>query len=174
MTTSDSGLIDLFAIQKEEQVRVTAPVPSAPPPGVSFDTVADDDDDDDYDVLAAAQRQSRKRMKLIGGALGGVAVLGILVFAMTSGETKEPEKAAPPVAAAPPPVVTAPPPPAAEPAPAAPTPEPPSTAKSKPDYTPATAAAAYAAGSKKRAPVKPAKIGGGMKLQKVQSGGTGG
>ncbi|MBX3263786.1 MAG: hypothetical protein KF782_29200, partial [Labilithrix sp.] len=81
MSMRDSGIIDLFAIHKEEEERLSAPAPSAPPPAVSFDTGADDD----LDVLAAAQRASRKRAKIVGGAVGAVAVLGILLAAITSG-----------------------------------------------------------------------------------------
>ncbi|MCW5835685.1 MAG: hypothetical protein KIS78_25010, partial [Labilithrix sp.] len=80
MSMRDSGIIDLFAIHKEEEERLSAPAPSAPPPAVSFDTGADDDD---LDVLAAAQRASRKRAKIVGGAVGAVAVLGILLAAIT-------------------------------------------------------------------------------------------
>jgi hypothetical protein len=172
MSTRDSGVIDLFAVHKEEAERLSAAT-SAPPPAVSFDTGADDDD---LDALAVSQRSLRKRAKIVGGGIGALAILGILALAMSSGGEKESAKATAAVAP-PPPVVTAPPvaepPPAATPAPA-PEPSAPPTAKAKPDYTPATAAAAYAAShGKKKAPARKAKTGG-MKLQKVHSAGTGG
>lgn len=163
MSTRDSGVIDLFAIHKEEEQRVIAsPASSAPP--VSLDV---DASDVDPELFAAAQQKSR-RTKMIGGVLGGIAVLGILVAAITTSGSKEAPAAA--AAAAPPPAAVVPPPPVV----AAPTPPPPSTAKApgeKADYTPASAAAAYASTQKKKGHGK-AKVGAGVKMQKVQSGGV--
>lgn len=175
MSERDSGIIDLFAIHKEEQERISAPAPSAPPPAVSFDTGSGDDDA--IDALVAGQQKAKKRAKIIGGAIGAMAVIGIAIAAITSGGSSEPAKAATAAAVAPPPPVeTAAPPPAVEPPPAAtPAPEPaaPKAAKAKPDYTRATAAAAYASSQgKKKAPARKAVKTGGVKLQKVQSSGT--
>lgn len=177
MTTQDSGLIDLFAMHEEAKAEVAAPppVPSAPPPGVSFDI----GDDDAEEIFAAAQRQSQKRMKLVGGALAGLGILAVLIGVMAGGETKASQAAA----AAPPPSapITAIPTAAPVPPPVVPAPAPPVPAeeKGKPEYTKATAAAAYAAASGqqpanagKRKPARGSK-GGGIKLQKVQSSGTG-
>ena len=179
MTTRDSGLIDLFAIHKEEEARLSA-VPSAPPPAVALDLPGVSDDE--IEGFAEAQARSRKRTKVIGGVLGGLAVVGVVVGAIfLGGGAKE----APTSAAAqqPPPLAeTAPPPPAATPEPAPPpTPPPPATAKAeeKPEYTRAAAIAAYNAQQRKakgspapghRPAAKP--IGGGIKLQKVQSSGV--
>ncbi len=177
MSTRDSGIIDLFAIHNEEEARISAPAPSAPPPAVSFDTGAGDADDDiEVDALLASQLKVRKRTKIIGGAIGAVAVVGILIAAITSGGSSEPAKTATAAAAAPPPAVTAPPPPVVDPPPATPArePAPPPTANAnaKPDYTRASAVTAYAASQgKKKAPARKAVKTGGVKLQKVQSAG---
>lgn len=175
MSTRDSGVIDLFAIHKEEEARMSA-APSAPPPAFSLDIGRGAIDDDEIESFAAAQQKSRKRTKLIGTIAGGVAVVGILIAAITTSTSKEPEKATAAAAAPPPPAVTALAPPVAEP-PSTPLPAPPATSKvntEKPDYTPATAAAAYAASQGKKKPSGPAKrsIGAGIKLQKVQSSGV--
>lgn len=174
MSTRDSGVIDLFAIHKEEEARMSA-APSAPPPAFSLDIGRGAIDDDEIESFAAAQQKSRKRTKVIGTIAGGVAVVGILIAAITTSTSKEPEKATA-AAAPPPPAVTAPAPPVAEP-PSTPLPAPPATSKvntEKPDYTPATAAAAYAASQGKKKASAPAKrsIGAGIKLQKVQSSGV--
>ncbi len=172
MSTRDSGLIDLFAIHQEEEERVSPP--SGPPGAVTYDTSAADDLD--IDALAADQQKARKRAKLIGAAIGGMAVLGILIAAITSGGSKEPATGATAAAAPPPPPAMVVPAPVAAPteaAPAAPTPAPPSTSKTK-EYTPASAAAAYAGTRAKKKKSGGAKIGSGIKLQKIQSGGTGG
>lgn len=163
MSSRDSGIIDLFAIHKEEEQRVIDATPSAPPPAMAMDI---DTSDVDPELFAASQQKARTRTKILGGAIGAVAVLGILIAAITTSGTKE----APAAAAAPPPVATvvaAPPP--AEPVP---TPAPPPTASGKPDYTPATAAAAYAAAQPKKKGGGKAKIGANVKMQKVQSGGV--
>jgi len=176
MSTRDSGIIDLFAVHEEEAARLSAPAPSAPPPAVSFDT---GDDDDELDALDIARRASRTRAKIVGGAIGAMTVIGILIAAIPAGGESEPAKA-PAAAAAPPPAAVTAPAPVSEPAPApaapepaAAAPEPAPTAKAGPDYSRKTAAAAYAASqAKKKAPArKPAKKGGGVKLQKVQSAG---
>jgi hypothetical protein len=179
MSTSDSGVIDLFAIHKEEQARMSA-APSAPPPAVALDIGGGSlDADHELDEFATAQQRSRKRTKVIGGIIGGVAVVGILIAAITAGSSSEPTKTAAAAAAAPPPpppaMTSTPTPPVAEPSSSS-LPAPPATSKAKtekPDYTPATAAAAYAAsqGKRKAAPAKKS-IGGGIKLQKVQSAGV--
>jgi hypothetical protein len=173
----DSGIIDLFAIHKEEEERISAPsaAPSGPPPAVSFDTNLAMGEDADVDALAFAQAKSRKKVKIIGGALGGLAMVGILIAAIAGGggATKEPATAA---AAAPPPPPVATetlPAPAATPAPTQTSePAPPATAKaeeSKGGYTRAQAIAAYKNNAKKA--TKAAKSSG-PKLQKVQSSGT--
>jgi hypothetical protein len=180
MSTRDSGVIDLFAIHKEEEARVSA-APSAPPPAFALDVGVSDEDIDGY---VAAEAKSRARTKLIGGVIGGFAVVGIIIGAIAIGSRPEMPKVATLAAPDPPPAaMTAPPPPAVEPPPAAPVPPPPATAKSKsekPEYTPATAAAAYAASQGKKKGVMTAKPGAksapvaaSVKLQKVQSSGIG-
>lgn len=176
-TTRDSGLIDLFAIHKEEEARLSA-VPSAPPPAVALDVMGTGVSDEEVDGFAASQQRARARAKLIGGIVGGLAVIGIVIAAAVVGGKEAPK---PTAAAEPPPPALPTPPPAAEPTPTpAPAPTPSTKASTeKPEYTPATAAAAYAAsqGKKKAAPAKAAgrsaPIGGGVKLQKVQSSGVG-
>lgn len=177
MDTRDSGLIDLFAIHKEEEQRsVPSAAPSAPPPAVSFDTNVALGEDADVDGFAFAQASSKKRAKIVGGAIGALAVVGILVAAIASGggATKEPATAA---AAAPPP-----PPAATETLPAPATnpastqassePAPPPTAKAddKGAYSRSAAIAAYKGNAKKAPPKAPAAKG--PKMQKVQSSGT--
>ena len=167
MSTRDSGVIDLFAIHKEEEPRVVGATPSAPPPAMAMDI---DAGDVDPELFAASAQKARTRTKIIGGVLGGVAVLGILVAAITTSGTKEAPTAAA-AAAPPPPVATV----IAAPPPAAPTPmpAPPPTASGKPEYTPASAAAAYAAAQpKKKGARKGGKIGTNVKMQKIQSGGV--
>jgi hypothetical protein len=179
MSTRDSGLIDLFAIHKEEEARVSA-APSGPPPAMSMDVGTGayaGIDDDEIEGFAASRQKAHKRMKLIGGMIGAVAVIGIIVAGITIGGGKEAAQAQTAAAAPPPPAVVAPPPPAAEPPPpAAAVPAPPPTAKPKPEYTPATAAAAYNAqqGKKKAASPRPApkSVTAGIKLTKVQSAGV--
>lgn len=169
----DSGLIDLFAIHKEEEERsAPAATPSGPPPAVSFDTHLASGEYADVDAMAFAQANSKKRVKIIGGAIGGLAVIGILIAAIASGggATKEPAAAAAP----PPPVATETlPTPAATPTPAAdPVPAPPATAKAddnKGGYT--RAAAIAAAKGQKKVAAKAAKSSG-PKLQKITSSGT--
>jgi len=172
----DSGLIDLFAIHKEEEHRSIAPAaaPSGPPPAVSFDTHVASGDDADVDALAFAQAKSRKRTKIIGGAIGGVAVLGILIAAIVGGGAKAEAPAA--AAAPPPPAATA-----VVPAPAAtPTqtqaaaePAPPPTAKAadakEGAYTRSQAIAAYK--NNRKSGAKAIKSSG-VKMQKIQSSGT--
>jgi hypothetical protein len=175
MTTRDSGIIDLFAIH--EQSRVPAPPLSAPPPAVSFDTGMGGDE---LDAFAESQRKAKTRTKMIiGGVVGALGIVSILALALGASATPEPAPAAAAaaqVAEPPPAAMPVPPPVAATPEPApAPAPAAPPTAQAKPDYTPGTAAAAYAGSqAKKKAPRK-AKggVGGGVKLQKVQSSGTG-
>lgn len=174
MSIRDSGVIDLFAIHKEEEARQSA-VPSAPPPAVALDVRSGDDDDLES---FAQQARSRARTKVIGGAIGAVAVVGLLVAAFTSSGKEEPKAAAAVAAPPPSPVATfvAPPPPAPDPAPVSSTPAPPSTGKpatEKPDYTRASAAAAYAASQGKGKKFQVGKkIAGNVKLTKVQSSGT--
>ena len=189
MKMRDSGFIDLFAIHEAGCVPPAAP--SSPPPAVSFDT-----SEDDFNALASARRQTRLYAKIAGGVMGALAVMGVLSLAIgaSSGKPEKAEIAAKPAAVAavaPPPAMTVPAPiavattttPASTAAPAA-TPEPAKAAPSNPnasakkakaDYTPQTAAAAYA--TSQGAPGKgkkahKAKAAGGMKLQKVQSSGT--
>lgn len=180
MDTRDSGVIDLFAIHKEEEERISAPsaAPSAPPPAVSFDTNVAVGEDADVDGFAFAQAKSKKKAKIVGGAIGGLAVIGILIAAIASGggATKEPATAA---AAAPPP------PPAATetlpaPAPVTPAAEPAKTEakseakaddKDKGGYTRSQAIAAVK-GNKKVAAKAVAAKSSGPKMQKVQSSGT--
>ena len=167
MSTRDSGVIDLFAIHEEEEQRVVAAAPSAPPPAMAIDI---DTSDIDPELFAAAQQKSRARTKIVGGIIGGFAVLGILIAAITTSGTREAPATA--AAAAPPPVATvvasASPPPAAP----VPMPAPPSTASGKAEYTPASAAAAYAATQPKKKGIGGKKIGANIKMQKIQSGGV--
>jgi hypothetical protein len=174
-TTRDSGVIDLFAMHKEEEARLSA-VPSAPPPAVALDIGGSGITDDDVEGFAAAQNKARARTKLIGGIVGGLAVIGIVIAAAVVGGKDAPK----PTAAAEPPPPAAVPPPVVEPAPPAPAPTPSTKASTeKPEYTPASAAAAYAASQGKKKPMsatrapRSAPIGGGVKLQKVQSSGVG-
>ena len=165
MSSRDSGIIDLFAIHQEEEQRVVDAAPSAPPPAMAMDI---DTSDVDPELFAASQQKSRTRTKIIGGAIGGLAVLGILIAAITTSGSKEGPAAA--AAAAPPPVATVvAPPPAAEPVP---TPAPPPTASGKPEYTPSSAAAAYAAAQPKKKGAGKGKSGANVKMQKIQSGGV--
>lgn len=174
MTTRDSGVIDLFAIHKEEEQRAAsvAPpaMPSAPPPAVSFDTHYAGADAD-VDALAAAQQASRTKAKVIGGLIGGIAVIGILIAAIATGDKAEPAKDA--TASQPPPAaVTAVPAPTQDPAPAA-APAPAPTQDSA--YTRADAIAADNKAHGKAAAKKIRSIApkaSGPKLQKIQSGGT--
>jgi hypothetical protein len=172
----DSGIIDLFAIHKEEEQRaVPSALPSAPPPAVSFDTNVAVGEDADVDGFAFAQAKSKKKAKIIGGVIGGLAVIGILVAAIASGggATKEPATAAAAAAPPPPAATETLPAPAATPAPTqASEPAPPPTAKAedKGAYTRAQAIAAYKGNAKKAA--KAAPKAAGVKLQKVQSSGT--
>ncbi|MBX3226489.1 MAG: hypothetical protein KIT84_32490 [Labilithrix sp.] len=179
MDTRDSGVIDLFAIHKEEERRISEAPPASTGalPPVSFDTHVTPGGDADIDALAFAQQKSRQRAKIIGGVIGGLAVIGILVAAIASGGKEEPAKdataAAPPAATETIPAAAPEPPPVAEaPKPAAtPEPAPPSTAKSDGAYSRKDAVAAYkksqGKGSRKTKP-----IGTGIKLQKIQSSGT--
>lgn len=178
MDTRDSGVIDLFAIHKEEEQRAAsvAPpaLPSAPPPAVSFDTHYAGADAD-IDALAAAQQTSRLKAKVIGGVIGGLAVIGILIAAIASGDKIEPAKdtaaaTQPPPAAVAVPAPTQDPTPAAAPAPA-PTQE---AAKTDAAYKRSDAIAAYnqAQGKGGRSKAKRAAKPSGPKLQKVQSSGT--
>lgn len=177
MSARDSGIIDLFAIHTEESARVVTAAPSAPPPAVSFDRLAGEDDD--VDAFAAAQEQSRKRAKWIGGAVGGIAVLGILITLMASGGGKNPSTAAVVSPPAPAPVVAPSPPPSLAPVPL-PVPSPPATAKAEietPDYTRATAARAYKASKGKghghgKKAGKAVRTSAGATLTKVQSAGV--
>lgn len=171
----DSGIIDLFAIHKEEEARVPVALPSTPP--VSFDTNVAVGEDADVDGFAFAQAKSKKKAKIVGGIIGGLAVVGILIAAITagSGATKEPATAA--AAAPPPPAATEaiPAPAVATPAPtqAASEPAPPPTAKANDDkggYSRSQAIAAYKKNNK--AAAKAAPKSSGVKLQKVQSSGT--
>ena len=170
----DSGIIDLFAIHKEEEQRVPAALPSTPP--VSFDTNVAIGEDADVDGFAFAQAKSKKKAKILGGVIGGLAVVGILIAAVVSsgGATKEPAAAA--AAPPPPPAATETlPAPAVTPAPtqAVNVPAPPPTAKSddsKGGYDRSQAIAAYKKNQK--AAAKAAPKSSGVKLQKVTSSGT--
>lgn len=172
MGTRDSGVIDLFAIHKEEEARKSATA-SAPPPGVVLDVGGGSADaDGDIEGFAAAHQKARRRAKWVGGAVGGLALIGTLIAVVSASAGREPAKAV--AADAPlPPAVTAPQ-PVIEPPPAMPVPAPPATSTTeKPDYTPATAAAAYAASQgKKRAPAPKKPSNKPVKLQKVQSSGV--
>lgn len=174
MDTRDSGVIDLFAIHKEEERRVSeAPPSTGALPAVSFDTNHIPGGDADIDALAFAQQKSRRRAKIVGGAIGALAVIGILIAAIATGGNKEPAKDAT-AAAAPPPVATETI-PAATPAAAPPAdtaksdPAPPATAKSDAAYSRKDAIAAV---RKTNKAAKANAKGGGVKLQKVQSSGT--
>lgn len=170
MDTRDSGVIDLFAIHKEEEAKkAPAALPSAPPPAVSFDTNYAGADAD-IDALAAAQQSSRLKAKIIGGIIGGVAVLGILIAAIASGDKIEPAKDTAAASQPPPAAVTAvPAAPTADPTPA---PAPAPAATDDAAYKRADAIAAVSGKKPKGAKRAIAPKASGPKMQKIQSGGT--
>ena len=178
METRDSGVIDLFAIHKEEERRVSeAPASTGALPALSFDTHHTPGGDADVDALAFAQQKSRKRAKIVGGAIGALAVIGILIAAIASGGSKASAKDATAAAALPPPAVTE---TVPAPTPAAAPPAADTAAKSDP-APPTTAKAADSAYSRKDAiaavkktnkAAKASSKPSGVKMQKVQSSGT--
>lgn len=172
MTTRDSGVIDLFAMHKEEEQRAASVAPPALPSTapMAFDTNYGAADAD-VDALAAAQASSRMKAKIIGGLIGGVAVIGILIAAIASGDKVEPAKDTATASQPPPAAVTLPAPtPDPAPAPAAAAPAPTQDAAYTRDEAIAANNKAHGKPSKAKRTVAPKASG--PKLTKVQSGGT--
>ena len=177
MAQHDSGVIDLFAIQAEHKARVEA-APSGPLPALSVDQ-GDDGIDIDVDGFLDRGAWARRRMALIGGAMGVLALTAVLVFA-ARGPAKPETTVAATQALVAPQAITEPSRPAPVEVVSIPTPVPAKdsaviatpTPKPKADYDRASAKAAYAASKKKpvSAPKKPVRSG--VKLQKIQSSGV--
>lgn len=197
MSREDSGVIDLFAMQKRASAEPpSSAVPkdlfSAPPPAFTTDLYSDPGDpsarsaphdiEDLDDASNPFAKKPRKNVVLFAGAAGALLVFGLIIASVSGGST-DPTKAsaASRLEASPTvPTAVAAPPPTVPPVAAAPSASAPASAPAFVPAPPTTGASASGTKAPPRsaprggAPAAPAKkrVAGGSNLTKVQSTGV--